>query len=199
MAIAGFFTASSFLVFAFVYWRTVTYASAEVDHEVSQMAYAMARVSPSYVDRRLDRWLAEDAKVERYGLLLDASGRFVTDDVAKEVAPGLADRLTTLDSDRGQERIFVLEGYEGATIRAIAAEASINPAMVIRYYGSKEGLFAAVAKLDFKALSLTGVPLAHVLDHLSAFFHIAVEQLDRIAAELRQKIIVTVHEPRRIA
>ncbi len=33
--------------------------------------------------------------------LLDASGRFVTDEVAKEVAPGLADRLTTLDSDRG--------------------------------------------------------------------------------------------------
>ncbi|HEX3296214.1 MAG TPA: ASKHA domain-containing protein [Nocardioides sp.] len=36
--------------------------------------------------------------------LLDASGRFVTDDVAKEVAPELADRLTHL----GQERVFVL-------------------------------------------------------------------------------------------
>jgi uncharacterized 2Fe-2S/4Fe-4S cluster protein (DUF4445 family) len=40
--------------------------------------------------------------------LLDASGRFVPDDVAKEVAPALADRLTTLTSDRGEERIFVL-------------------------------------------------------------------------------------------
>jgi uncharacterized 2Fe-2S/4Fe-4S cluster protein (DUF4445 family) len=40
--------------------------------------------------------------------LLDASGRFVADDVAKEVAPALADRLTSLSSDRGQERIFVL-------------------------------------------------------------------------------------------
>jgi len=36
--------------------------------------------------------------------LLDASGRFVTDDAAKEVAPGLADRLTYL----GEERVFVL-------------------------------------------------------------------------------------------
>jgi uncharacterized 2Fe-2S/4Fe-4S cluster protein (DUF4445 family) len=36
--------------------------------------------------------------------LLDASGRFVTDEVAKEVAPGLADRLTVI----GQERVFVL-------------------------------------------------------------------------------------------
>ena len=47
------------------------------------------------------------AELVRVGLL-DASGRFVTDEVAKEVTPGLADRLTTLDSDRGQERVFVL-------------------------------------------------------------------------------------------
>ena len=36
--------------------------------------------------------------------LLDASGRFVTDEVAKEVAPELADRLTLI----GKERVFVL-------------------------------------------------------------------------------------------
>ena len=36
--------------------------------------------------------------------LLDASGRYVADDVAKEVAPSLADRLTMI----GQERVFVL-------------------------------------------------------------------------------------------
>jgi len=36
--------------------------------------------------------------------LLDASGRFVTDEVAKELAPGLADRLTYI----GEERVFVL-------------------------------------------------------------------------------------------
>jgi uncharacterized 2Fe-2S/4Fe-4S cluster protein (DUF4445 family) len=40
--------------------------------------------------------------------LLDASGRYVADDVAKEVAPAFADRLTSLSSDRGQERVFVL-------------------------------------------------------------------------------------------
>ncbi len=36
--------------------------------------------------------------------LLDASGRFVPEDRAAELAPGLADRLTTI----GQERVFVL-------------------------------------------------------------------------------------------
>ena len=48
------------------------------------------------------------AELVRVGLL-DASGRFVADEVAKEVAPALADRLTTLESDRGQERVFVLD------------------------------------------------------------------------------------------
>ncbi len=43
------------------------------------------------------------AELVRVGLL-DASGRYVADDVAKEIAPSLADRLTYL----GQERVFVL-------------------------------------------------------------------------------------------
>jgi AcrR family transcriptional regulator len=84
-------------------------------------------------------------------------------------------RKSDLARDRilaAARRIFADDGYERATIRAIAAEASINPSMVIRYYGSKEGLFAVVAKLDFKAVSLAAVPLAqlgealvrHVLD-----------------------------------
>ncbi len=47
------------------------------------------------------------AELVRTGLL-DASGRFVTDEVAKEIAPGISDRLTMLDSERGQERVFVL-------------------------------------------------------------------------------------------
>jgi uncharacterized 2Fe-2S/4Fe-4S cluster protein (DUF4445 family) len=47
------------------------------------------------------------AELVRVGLL-DSSGRFVAEEVAKEVAPALADRLTVLDSARGEERVFVL-------------------------------------------------------------------------------------------
>lgn len=68
-------------------------------------------------------------------------------------------------SDRAKERIleaarqnFARDGYEGATIRAIAVDAAINQSMVIRYFGSKEDLFTAVASLDFKAHELAGVP-----------------------------------------
>jgi AcrR family transcriptional regulator len=37
--------------------------------------------------------------------------------------------------------VFAAGGYEAATIRAIAAAAGVDPALVIRFYGSKECLF----------------------------------------------------------
>jgi AcrR family transcriptional regulator len=45
-------------------------------------------------------------------------------------------------------RLLAAKGYEGTTIRAVAAEAGIDPSMVMRYYGNKEGLFAAAVDVD---------------------------------------------------
>ena len=45
---------------------------------------------------------------------------------------------------------FGADGYERATIRAIAADAAIDPAMVMRYYGSKDKLFAAAVEFDLR-------------------------------------------------
>jgi AcrR family transcriptional regulator len=45
---------------------------------------------------------------------------------------------------------FAKDGYERATIRAIAAEAEIDPALVMRYFGNKEKLFAAAADFDLE-------------------------------------------------
>src|SRR5689334_16166735 len=58
-----------------------------------------------------------------------------------------ATRLAILEAAR--ER-FAADGYERATIRAIATQADIDPALVMRYYGSKEGLFAAAAQFDLR-------------------------------------------------
>ena len=57
---------------------------------------------------------------------------------------------------------FAADGYDRATIRAIAADASIDPAMVIRYFGSKEKLFAQAADFDLRLPDLTAVPRARV-------------------------------------
>lgn len=46
--------------------------------------------------------------------------------------------------------VFVEKGYDGATVRAIAAKAGVDAAMVNHWFGSKEGLFAqSVLQLPF--------------------------------------------------
>lgn len=52
---------------------------------------------------------------------------------------------------------FAKAGYERATIRAIAADANIDPSMVMRYFGNKEGLFAAAAEIDLQLPDVTAV------------------------------------------
>lgn len=53
---------------------------------------------------------------------------------------------------------FAADGFERTTIRAIAADAGIDPSMVMRYYGSKDGLFAAAVDIHLHSPDLTAVP-----------------------------------------
>jgi AcrR family transcriptional regulator len=55
-------------------------------------------------------------------------------------------------------RRFADDGYERATIRAIAADAGIDPSMVMRYYGSKDGLFAAAVDVALRLPTLDDLP-----------------------------------------
>ncbi|WP_028924643.1 TetR family transcriptional regulator [Pseudonocardia acaciae] len=45
--------------------------------------------------------------------------------------------------------LFHRHGYAGTTVRAVAAEAGVDPAMVFYFFGTKQGLFAAA--LDMSA------------------------------------------------
>ncbi|WP_432191131.1 TetR family transcriptional regulator [Streptomyces sp. bgisy027] len=63
--------------------------------------------------------------------------------------PRRSDATRTAILDAARER-FAADGYERATIRAIARHANIDPSMVMRYYGNKEGLFAAAMAIDLK-------------------------------------------------
>jgi AcrR family transcriptional regulator len=65
---------------------------------------------------------------------------------------------------------FAADGYERATIRAIAADAAIDPAMVMRYFGNKEKLFAAAADFDLQLPTLSSVPLDQIGEVLAAHF-----------------------------
>lgn len=80
---------------------------------------------------------------------------------------------------------FAADGYERATIRAIAKDAQIDPSMVMRYYGSKEGLFAAAVALDLRMPDLSRVPREEVGRTLVRHFLGLWEENEELTAVLR--------------
>ena len=80
-------------------------------------------------------------------------------------------------SDRTRARIlaaararFAGDGYERTTIRAVAREAAIDPSMVMRYFGSKEGLFAAAAEVELRLPNIRGIPKTRIGEALVTHF-----------------------------
>ncbi|MGH3716085.1 MAG: TetR family transcriptional regulator [Micromonosporaceae bacterium] len=71
---------------------------------------------------------------------------------------------------RAARERFSRHGYQRATIRAIAADAGIDPAMVMRYYGNKAQLFAAALDADLRLPDLTAVPRSRLGETLVRHF-----------------------------
>ncbi|MGW2687937.1 TetR/AcrR family transcriptional regulator [Streptomyces sp. NPDC001414] len=80
---------------------------------------------------------------------------------------------------------FATDGYERATIRAIAKEARIDPSMVMRYFGTKDGLFAAAVTLDLKMPDVSRVPSEEAGRTLVAHFLSVWETNEEFTAVLR--------------
>jgi AcrR family transcriptional regulator len=53
---------------------------------------------------------------------------------------------------------FAAQGYDRTTIRGVAADADIDPSMVMRYFGSKAQLFEAALSIDLRLPDLAAVP-----------------------------------------
>jgi len=74
-------------------------------------------------------------------------------------------------------RRFATRGYDATSLRGIATEAKVDPALVIHYFGSKEGLF----------VTATGLPagLSELFGNLAALpLHDCVEALVRAYLQL---------------
>jgi AcrR family transcriptional regulator len=61
---------------------------------------------------------------------------------------------------------FARVGYDGGTIRAIAAEAGVDPSLVLHYFGSKEGVFRAAVAFPVDPAQFVPQLLAPGLDGL---------------------------------
>jgi AcrR family transcriptional regulator len=54
----------------------------------------------------------------------------------------------------GARRQFATRGYEATSLRGIAADAKVDPALLIHYFGTKEGLFIAATGLPARLRDL---------------------------------------------
>ena len=85
-------------------------------------------------------------------------------------------------------RHFAASGYERATIRAIAVDAGIDPALVMRYFGTKDKLFAAAAEFDLRLPDLTVVPRRTLGSVLVGYFLDRWEGDESLQALLRAAV-----------
>lgn len=75
------------------------------------------------------------------------------------------------------KRLFEAHGFVGVSVRAIAADAGVDPSLIIRHFGSKEALFLEVLGLE----SYVPAPLEGPIETLGerlAEFVFAREQLE---------------------
>ena len=75
---------------------------------------------------------------------------------------GMTERISKSDRTRAAilaaaRDLFGTEGYERTTVREVAARAGIDPALVIRYFGSKDGLFVRASVFDLRLLDLSTI------------------------------------------
>jgi AcrR family transcriptional regulator len=109
-----------------------------------------------------------------------------------KVSPPIANRADQRRQTEGRildvaRRLFAERGFETTTIRAVAAGAQVDPALVIHYFGSKEDLFA-------KAISVTVQEAAshdadEAIEHLLTNLNIKVHGLPETTLAMMRSML----------
>jgi AcrR family transcriptional regulator len=88
--------------------------------------------------------------------------------------PGTREAILTI-----ARRKFATRGYEATSLRGVAADAKVDPALVVHYFGTKEGLFVAATGLPAGLPELFGSLAALPLrDYVHALVHGYLEIVD---------------------
>jgi AcrR family transcriptional regulator len=82
-------------------------------------------------------------------------------------------------------RRFGAEGYERTTLRAVAGDVGVDAALVIRYFGSKQNLFAAAADFSIELPDMSNVDPDEVAGILLPRFFAVWEEDETFLALLR--------------
>ena len=63
---------------------------------------------------------------------------------------------------------FARRGYDGTTVRTVAAEAGVAPNLITRYFGGKSGLFRAATTAELGVESILPGPTGQLGDRIAA-------------------------------
>jgi AcrR family transcriptional regulator len=92
---------------------------------------------------------------------------------------------TRADILSAARRRFATEGFERTTLRAIAADVGVDAALVIRYFGSKQDLFATATDFVIELPDLTGADPDDIADMLLPRYFAVWEEDHTFLALLR--------------
>ncbi|WP_305786318.1 TetR/AcrR family transcriptional regulator [Symbioplanes lichenis] len=87
--------------------------------------------------------------------------------MAARTADSEATRAAILDAARAQ---FGQQGFDRTTIRSVATAVGVDPALVMHYFGTKNGLFEAAARLEIRFPDLSATAPGEVADVLVPLF-----------------------------
>lgn len=84
-------------------------------------------------------------------------------------------------------KLFSTKGFEGTSVREIAADAGVNVAMINYYFGSKENLFESV--VEYRALFLKGL-FSDLINNTSLT---SIEKIDFIIDQTIERKLSNAH------
>lgn len=84
------------------------------------------------------------------------------------------------------EKLFALDGFDGTSVRSIAAKAHVNVAMISYYFGSKERLLESIVLYRINGLRLQ-------LENLISEDLSPIEKMNRIVNYYIQQIVSNMH------
>jgi len=91
-------------------------------------------------------------------------------------------RADILDAAR---RRFATDGYDRTTLRAVAADVGVDAALISRYFGSKQDLFATATEFAIELPDLTGADPDEIADMLLPRYFAVWEEDHSFMALLR--------------
>ena len=98
-----------------------------------------------------------------------------------------ATRQAILEAARRQ---FARESYESVGLREIAGEVGVDPALVNRYFGNKEGLFREVLRHPDDGQFLAGVTAETLPEYLA---ELLTEPQCEVSAEKAEWLLIVMH------